>query len=341
MLHGGEIYGQKIEYDFSVNLNPYPCPEQVKRAVIYAAEKIDLYPDIQQTAFRKAVAASEGCDLSYENIIGGNGASELLVSALRYINPKRVLMPVPSFYGYRHALNMLDKCVTETYLLLEQNDYALDDGFIEKITDDIDAVIIANPNNPTGRCIDEKRLDAIIKKCVSTNTFLVIDECFLKLSCGNSAKRYIGCVPKLIVIDAYTKLFSIPGVRVGYAIADEKDITGIRRYLPEWNLSVFAEKAGIICAQILMDDSYVEKSLEMIRKGREQLCNGFNALDMKVYKSYTNFILIKSNRNLQDVLLEHGILIRDCSNFEGLSKGYYRIAVKDEENNQRLLDACK
>ena len=352
MLHGGEIYGQKIEYDFSVNLNPVPCPEQVLRSISDATKKISLYPDIEQTKFREAVALSEcdgnkinnikgfnkkGDNIKASNIIGGNGASELLVAVLRYLNPKTVLMPVPSFYGYRHSLNMISDCRIIEFCLEERNQFVLNEKFIEAITDNIDAVILANPNNPTGRCIDEKLLHAIIKRCVTTGTSLIIDECFLKLSTGVSAKKYIGVMPGLFIISAYTKLFSIPGVRVGYVMADAEDIEGIKHYLPEWNLSVFAEQAGIACANALMDGSYVTDSLELIKNGREQISEGLLSCGIQVFPSDTNFMLIRMDCNLFEQLQKQKILIRDCSNFIGLSEGFYRIAVKDDYSNEVLL----
>ena len=347
MLHGGDIYKQKIEYDYSVNLNPYPCPEQVLRSICDATKQIALYPDIEQTKFREAVAASEcvdykdsnskGFNIKASNIIGGNGASELLVSVLRYLNPKTVLMPVPSFYGYRYSLNMLYDCRIVEFYFENRNQFDLNEEFINSINDKIDAVILANPNNPTGRCIDEKLLDAIITKCSFTNTSLIIDECFLKLSSGVSAKKYIGVMPGLFIISAYTKLFSIPGVRLGYAIADDKDIEGIKKYLPEWNLSVFAEQAGIACAKVLMEGSYVSDSLVLIKKGREQLSEGLISHGIKAFPSDTNFVLIHTERNLFEQLLKQKILIRDCSNFIGLAEGYYRIAVKDTLSNEVFL----
>lgn len=341
MLHGGEIYGQKIEYDFSVNLNPNPCPIEVRQALISAASCACLYPDIKQTAFRKAIALSEGGDIKASNIIGGNGASELFVSVLRYLNPRRVLIPVPSFYGYVHALNMLPDCKIEEYMLLEEKDFLLDNGFIDSIDEDIDAIIIANPNNPTGRCIDSDILFRILDKCRKFGIAIIIDECFLKMSCGESAKKYIGKIPKLFIINAYTKLFSIPGVRVGYAIADDKDIEGIIRYLPEWNFSVFAQHAGIACANILSTDDFVRESMNIITSGREQLTRELISLDIKVFFSDTNFILIHTDKDIFTSLKKQGILIRDCSNFKGLKDGYYRIAVKNVSDNRELLNIIK
>ena len=333
MLHGGGIYGLKTEYDFSVNLNPYPTPLKVREAIAGAVADVSRYPDIEQTAFREAVALSEKNGLKASNIIGGNGASELLVAVLRYLAPKRALLPVPSFYGYIHSLNMLEGCETEEYQLSEERDFEMDGGFIDRITERTDAVIIANPNNPTGRCTDEGILDRIMRRCADTGASVIIDESFLKLSEGSSAKKYIGKIPGLFIISSYTKLFSIPGVRVGYVIADDKDTEKLGRFLPEWNLSVFADAAGKACAGVLMEDHFIRASLEMIKGGREQLAGALRSSGIKVYPSDTNFILVRTERDLYGELQKHGILIRDCRNFKGLGEGYYRIAVKKHEDD--------
>ena len=139
MLHGGDIFGKTIEHDFSVNLNPNPCPESVRKAMQEALLKVAQYPDISQRAFREAVAGAESCRMTVagagnaadaetgkikaENVIGGNGASELLAAIVRYVDPKVVLLPVPSFWGYRHALGMLDECEIRTHRLTEENEF--------------------------------------------------------------------------------------------------------------------------------------------------------------------------------------------------------------------------
>ena len=334
MIHGGEIYGKKIEYDFSVNLNPCPCPVSVMQALKDAAGETGHYPDIYQKDFRERIAESEG--VRPDEITGTNGASELLSALISYLHPKNVLLPVPSFYGYRHALNMVPGCrITEHDFL---SDYTLGDDILAAIREDTDVLILGNPNNPTGKCIDRDLLRDIVYRCRDTGTALIVDECFLKLSInGSSVKQYIGRVPNIFIAQSYTKLFSIPGVRVGYCISDKENIEGLRRYLPEWNLSVYAEKAGIEGAGVLMDMDYLRQSLKMIEDGREELYRGFNELGIDYYLTDTSFILLKCEADLYSYMLDRGVLVRDCSNYQGLSKGYYRVAVKDSASNQVIL----
>ncbi len=351
MLHGGEIYNiqEKIEYDFSVNLNPIPCPERIIESLFKAVSESGKYPDLYQKKFREKIAEYEnkkienyGYSIDYRYVIGGNGASELLSAMIRMINPKRALVPVPSFYGYRHALNMCSECEFVGYKLSEGSEFLIEDDFIQKITKDIDVIILANPNNPTGRLIPENILGKIVNRCMETGTRLIVDECFKELSEGDvQTTAYLFKYPDIFIVNAFTKLFSIPGVRVGYMIATPSNIELFRKYLPEWNLSVFAQKAGIAGAEILGKGDFIERTSKIIKEERTYITKELRALGFKVYESDTSFILFHSKQNIFNELKKRGILIRDCSNFEGLCEGHYRISVKDHESNRVIISALK
>ena len=352
MLHGGEIYDKKIELDFSVNLNPNPCPEEVLSEITGAASKVSDYPDSMQRDFRLAVAEAESrlsgkrVRFGTGNIVGGNGASELLMAIVNMVGPKKALLPVPSFYGYEHALKAGGECEIVRFPLSKELE--LTEGFAEAITDDVDIVIVGNPNNPTGRLISENVLAKIMDRCIETGTVLVVDECFFRLADKRegsdspvSARDYIHECPNLFVVDAYTKLFSIPGVRVGFTISSEENIEKLRGFLPEWNMSVFADHMGIRCAEIAGEGSFIRKSLDIIREEKGYLSQELSDLGIRVYPSETNFVLIQYDKDLYNRLLEHGILIRDCSNFEGLDHGYYRVAVRSHDLNMKLVRAIR
>ena len=339
MLHGGEIYDKRIELDFSVSLNPMPCPKEVQEAVRQAALEVSVYPDIRQRAFREAVAMAENTPA--DNIVGGNGASELLMAIVNMVRPKKALLPVPSFYGYEHVLRACSAEI-EQYYLDESVGFELGEDFVHAITEFTDMVILGNPNNPTGRLISEDVLVKIMDRCRETGTTLVVDECFIRLTEGStSARDYIDEYPNLFVVDAYTKLFSIPGVRVGFVITAKDNAKKIWNFLPEWNMSVFADRAGIACAKIAGEGSFTRESLDIIGREREYLAKELTAAGLTVFSSDTNFLLIRSDEALYKTLLEKGILIRNCNTFEGLSEGYYRIAVKDHASNERLMETIR
>ena len=358
MLHGGEIYDKKIELDFSVNLNPCPCPQEVIDAIKSAAEKVSNYPDISQRRFRAAVAGAEtglserNTEFKPENIVGGNGASELLMAVACMVRPGKALLPIPSFYGYEHVLRA-SGCEVVRYNMAGEDErgktqFELSERFTDAITEDTDMVILGNPNNPTGRLISEDLLLAVLERCRKMGATLVVDECFYRLSeqredSANtvSARNFVHEYGNLFVVDAYTKLFSIPGVRAGFAITSAENAGKLREFLPEWNMSVFAESAGVKCAEISEEGSFIQKTREVICRERDYLSAQLSGFGITVYPSDTDFILIKSEDDLYEKLLKKGILIRDCSNFRGLDHGYFRIAVKDHASNERLINAIR
>ncbi len=358
MLHGGEIYDKKIELDFSVNLNPVKCPEAVIDEIKRAAGEVTNYPDISQSRFRTAVAEVEtglsekNMKFTADNIVGGSGASELLMAIACMVRPKKALLPIPSFYGYEHALSAVG-CEVVRYDMAGEDEsgktqFELSERFTDAITEDTDMVILGNPNNPTGRLISEDLLLTVLERCRKMDASLVVDECFYRLSGKReggastvSARNFVQEYGNLVVVDAYTKLFSIPGVRVGFAITSAENAERLRRFMPEWNMSVFAEYAGIKCAEITEEGSFIQKTLEVICRERDYLSAQLSGLGITVYPSDTNFILIKSEDELYEKLLKKRILIRDCSNFRGLDHGCFRIAVKDHASNERLINAIR
>lgn len=344
MRHGGDVYTQKVNEDFSVSLNPKPCPVIVHKTGERALKKADQYPDIEQTKVRKILAQLEG--LSTEEIFCGNGASELIMAAIKSINPKECLLVSPGFYGYRHCLQNLE-CRITSYELKEDADFRLGEDFCDYITEEVDLVILANPNNPTGKLIGDDLILRIFKKCKACNAKLLMDECFLALSDkGKSMTEYIHEYSGLYIIKAYTKLFSIPGIRFGYIMSQADNIGKLIQYLPEWNVSVIAQNMAVTATNILMNSSFRKDSLDIIKTERQYLENELNLLGIKTYLSDANFILFRceesfNGRDLYRALLDEKILIRSAGDFQGLTDGYYRIAVKNHAANEKLVNAVK
>ena len=204
-------------------------------------------------------------------------------------------------------------------------------------------MFLTNPNNPNGLLVDGDLLSDIITACENAGTTLVIDECFLPLtgkemecSLAYDISRY----KSLIVLRAYTKTFAIPGVRIGYGICSNKALAdSLKGHLPEWNLSMFAQMAGIEC---LKHQDYIEESVSLVSEEREYLSGKLEKLGFKVYGSDANYILFKSSElELDKKLLQYNILIRDCSDYNGLEKGFYRIGIKNRQENDILLAALE
>ncbi len=336
-LHGGDVYRNKVRLDFSVNLNPLPMPSSVAEAMRSAAKEIHQYPDPSQQKLREAIAAFEG--VSPDEIICGNGASELIMAAVHAVKPAKALLAAPCYAGYAVALEA-ENASAEEYYLDKEKGFAFDEGILEFIGPETDMVFIADPNNPNGRLIEPKLKKAIAGRCAETGAVLLIDECFYPLTEGGLKHKTV--TDDALHLRAFTKTFAIPGVRIGYMIARDEELRSrIKKHLPEWNVSVIAERTGEAAAEALAETDYLERSVREIEAERDFLHKELAALGIRSYPSDTNYILIKTKEDLYDMLLDKGVLIRRCANFSGLDENYFRIAVRCREDNEQLVQILK
>ena len=334
--HGGDIYTHKDMLDFSASINPFGMPEQIRDAIAGTINDCTAYPDTYCSALRKKISEKES--LPDKWILCGNGAAELIYSfAYSLPKDKPVLIVSPTFCEYEAALSAAD-LKTEHYILSEKDGFELGDRILDTDFSAYGAVILCTPNNPTGKTIRPNLLESLAK----TNVRLFTDTCFLDLSDTPDMydiPRMIKDYPNLLVLRSFTKSFSIPGIRLGYALCSDEDfLDRMSRKAPCWNVSVTAQTAGIAALDCQV---WLSETSRTISYERMRLTNELRSLNIKVFESETNYILIYSDKDLYNSLLRHGILIRDCFNLYGLRKGYYRIAVRQPKENDRLLSALR
>ena len=342
-MHGGNIYGNEIEYDFSVNLNPLGPPKSVQDALAAALNHVEEYPDPEYRELRRGLA--NYWQLAEEQIVPGNGASELIPGIIRTLSPKNCMVTAPRYSGYETALNVAaPSCRIHRIPLRAEDDFTLPENTCQEIARvKPNLLILTNPNNPNGKRISANRLREIADACRMAGTVLLVDECFLALS-GGDEDSLIHCIRSevlpAVVLRAFTKTFAIPGVRLGYAVCSALMAERIRRELPEWNLSVFAQYAGTAALEAAAGGTsgYLAASVEMIAREREYLTAELESLEFRVFPSDANYILFQSrDRELHQKLLDKGILIRDCRDYHGLTAGFYRTAVRTHRENTALL----
>lgn len=342
-MHGGNIYGNEIEYDFSVNLNPLGPPESVRDALAAALNHVEEYPDPEYRELRRGLA--NYWQLAEEQLVPGNGASELIPGIIRTLSPKNCMVTAPCYSGYETALNTAaPSCRIHRIPLRAEDDFTLPENICQEIARvKPNLLILTNPNNPNGKRISANRLREIVDACRPAGTVLLVDECFLALSDGDE-DSLIHCIRSealpAVVLRAFTKTFAIPGVRLGYAVCSAPMAERIRRELPEWNLSVFAQYAGTAALEAAAGGTsgYLAASVEMVAREREYLMAELESLGFRVFPSDANYILFQSrDRELHQKLLDKGILIRDCRDYHGLTAGFYRTAVRTHQENTALL----
>ncbi len=345
LIHGGDIYSQKVSLDFSANLNPLGMPDAVRMAAIDAVKRSDCYPDPRCRELRKAVSIRE--QIPEEQIIFGCGAAELIFALVQALRPKHALLAVPSFAEYESALESWGTQI-EYHDLKEENGFRLQESFVDHIREmqrrgcPPDIVFLCNPNNPTGLPVEAGLLERIIRVCSEMHIRIVVDECFNGLwteGAEGSVKRLIPEIPELFILRAFTKLYAMAGLRLGYGLTSDPELPGrLSRVVQPWSISVPAQAAGTAAAQLTgCEDrtrAYVEVELAFLK-------SHFQQLGLQYWESEVNYLFFKGPADLKEKLLKKSILIRSCSNYRGLGEGYFRIAVRTHEENEQLLKALE
>lgn len=358
-FHGGNIYKifrekniDKI-LDYSSNINPYGLPENLKKEIFEKLFVLERYPDPDYIELREKIA--EKNNLNIENIIVGNGATEIIFLFMKILSPKKVLIVSPTFGEYERAIKAStlanDSLEINYFELKETENFVLNIKNLEtELENNYDLLILCNPNNPTGQFLKLKKLEEILKICEQKNTKLFVDEAFVEFvedweneSIINSKENK----ENLFVIRAFTKFFAIPGLRLGYGICFNKNL--LKKMLEKkepWSVNNIADLAG---QTVLDDENYIQKTKEWIKDQKKYMYENLNKIEgLRAYKTEVNFILLKIEdnllekgldvKNLRKKMLEKGILIRDASNFIYLDKHYFRLAIKDRLNNEKVIE---
>ena len=333
--HGGDIYGNTdVAFDFSVNTNPLGMPEGVKRALAACVPDYECYPDPHCRTLTAALAAHHS--ITEGIILCGNGAADLIFRICAALKPRRVVLPAPSFSEYERAAALFGGDIRELRLE-EQEGFSLTERILDALTPDVDMLFLCNPNNPTGRLIDSMLLRRVVDRCEQNGITLVLDECFIEFTDGESMISLLKSHPHLMILRAFTKLYAMAGLRLGYLLgADAALLSEIKRFAQTWSVSVPAQIAGLAA---LIENGWAEQTRQLIREERTYTAQALIAVGLDVLPSDANFLLIKSHTPLYEPLLKRGILVRDCSNFSGLSEQYIRVGLKTRDKNEVLLSA--
>ena len=296
--HGGDVYGNAdAALDFSVNVNPLGMPNGVKHALISHAAEYARYPDPKCRVLCAALADRHG--LMPEQVLCGNGAADLIFRLVWAKKPRRA--PVTAFGG-----------IMQEHLLSEANGFALTEEFLKDITPETELVFLCTPNNPTGRLIDPDLIRNIAEACRKNGAILVLDECFIGFTEGKSMAQELDNYPNLIILSAFTKLYAMAGLRLGYLLAGRA---------------------------ALAEQGWEERTRRLIAAERGYLQKTLPAYGVDAIPSDANFLLLKCATPLYAPLRARGVLVRDCSNFTGLDTRFIRVGVQTHENNQALVRA--
>ncbi len=335
--HGGDIYAGREDYlDFSVNTNPLGMPDSVREAISRGTAEDLRYPDPYCRRLRAAL--SDRCGVPAEQILCGNGASDLILRLCACLQPRTVLEPEPTFSEYARCAALWGAEI-RTVSLDPEEGFALDGGFLDAVTPETDMVFLCNPNNPTGRLCDPALLEEIAEKCEAGGTWLVLDECFIEFTGARSMLPVLDRYPHMLILRAFTKIYAMAGLRLGYLLnADPQLLERIAAFGAEWSVSTVAQRAGLAA---LEESGWIEKTRRFTAEERGRLTERMKDFGMSVVPGEANYLLVRSPRPVLEPLLERRIMVRDCRSFPGLDGHWFRAGLKMRSKNDILISALK
>ena len=347
--HGGNIYvlAQRLEcapsdiIDMSTNVNPLdPLPGLVE-FIVNNISTIAALPQVDAKSAVQAFAARY--NIKPENVIAGNGTTQFIYEIPQVLETKRALILGPTYADYADACRMHN--VRYDYMMAEEpSDFKLDvDKVIEQIKDH-DTVFICNPNNPTGTLMLKADLERLCR--FHPDIHFVIDESYLPFVYDSDQLSMLPCgLPNALVLNSMSKIFRIPGLRIGFLIASGQTIEKFRPFQLPWNVNSVAQMAvDYLMMHTDETDAFIDKTLLFLEDQRKFMADIFKDVNsIKFFPSKTSFLLAKlDEKTTADMLCDHlaadRILIRNCSNFSGLSEHFIRISLKTTDFNRMLAD---
>ncbi|OCL26146.1 threonine-phosphate decarboxylase [Orenia metallireducens] len=350
-IHGGNIKGAVKKYDldkekiidFSANINFLGPPEAVNEEIKANIGGIVNYPEPNSQELKDNLANK--LNLSRENIIMGNGAVELIYLLTKVLNPSKSMVLSPTFSEYAIAAKSVGAEVEEFPLDREDN-FKLDINTLLNKLDNVDLLFLCNPNNPTGNLLSKSEVIQILDYTKDNGVFLLVDEAFVDfVEKEVTVIDLINDYDNLFVLRSLTKFFAIPGLRVGYGVANQELIQRLSSSKDPWNLNYFAQIATKVA---LEEEEYIKRSKISIKKEKEFLYNKLKQIEkLRVYYPQVNYIFIDISATeltasyLENTLAKKGILIRNCNSYSGLGEDFIRVAVKSRADNLKLLSALE
>lgn len=351
LFHGSDIEVIAKKYNMSVdsivphasNVNPMGMSPMAKQALLDNVEAISAYPERDYATLREHISNYTKADPN--NMILGSGTSDLIRLTFETVKPERTLIVGPT-YGEYARMAALAGSETNTYMLQNLDDFELDvDMFLKNLNDTIDMLILCNPNNPTSKLIPKGQLDVILDACLSHDIFVMIDEAYIEFVKDTELATAISLTRKyenLIVLRSVSKFFAAPGIRFGYAITSNSDfLEAAGNAKMPWNVNTFACIAGVM----FEDEHYINLTKSLMQTERNLIYSAMSSRKtIKVFKPDANFLLIKllkedqTSADVFDYCIQKGLMVRDCSDYEGLGNKFVRFCFLKPEQNDKMVN---
>jgi threonine-phosphate decarboxylase len=350
-VHGGDVdrwaqsAGIKASeiLDFSASVNPLGPPASARRAFIKSYGQISRYPDAYGEKLKGALAKRHG--MSPAEVLVGNGSTQLIYLLCAALAPRKALIVGPAFSEYANALALAGAEIRQFTLGTDDSFQFATQRFMAAWDKDCDIVFLPTPNSVTGQLISRIDIENIADEALARKCFVVVDEAFIDFVEGESVKVLAPQNPYLIVLRSLTKYYALPGLRLGYLLAEASRVTQLAAYQEPWSVNAPALSVALAC---LKDSNFSIRTQACLEKERKFLSKRLTAIEgLHLFPSQTNFLLVKIDRNgidalqLRSFLWRKKILIRACDSFAGLGAKYFRVAVKRRKDHLRLLAALR
>jgi adenosylcobyric acid synthase (glutamine-hydrolysing) (EC 6.3.5.10) len=320
--------------DFSANINPLGPPDWLRPLIESRISELVHYPDPEASELVAAISTQHRIPAA--ELLVGNGATELLHLLPRALGCSSLLLPVPSYSDYE-APARLQGLAVERFTLVPDNDFLLDPQQLAPLLKPGQMVLLGQPNNPTGRTFAAAALRDLAASHPAS--LFVVDESFIGFTDASQSLQQ-DRPANLLVVTSLTKLYAIPGLRLGYLTAAEAHIQKLRAFLPTWSVNSLAQAVG---ARAVQDQDYLQQTRSMVTQQRQQLAQMLGQLPgLTIYPGEANFLLLRLDHSTLDApqlaeqTLKQGIALRICANFQGLDQRYLRVAVRTETEQQQL-----
>ena len=349
--HGGDVdaWARRVGIavaeilDFSASINPLGPPPSARKAFVQSYGEISRYPDPYGEKLKAALAQHHG--MSSTEVLLGNGSTQLIYLLCAALRPRNALIVGPAFSEYANALALGGANIRQFTLSAADGFQFSMQRFVAGWGNDCDIVFLATPNSVTGQLISKFDIEKIAVAALARKCSIVIDEAFIDFVEAESIKTIVQQNPYLIVLRSLTKYYALPGLRLGYLLAETSKVATLAAYQEPWCVNAPALRVALAC---LKDTGFTNKTERWLKKERRFLSHKLTALDgFRPFPSQTNFLLVKIDRNgldalqLQAFLARKKILVRACDSFAGLGADYFRVAVKRRRDNLSLLAALR
>ncbi|WP_456472391.1 histidinol-phosphate transaminase [Methanocaldococcus sp.] len=334
-------YNLKRIIKLGSNENPWGTSERAKEAIKRELNRIHEYPEPVNYELLNELSKFLGVE-EKNIIVGGDGADEVLDVLFKTFVDKgdEVIIPIPTFTQYRVLANIYGAKI-KFGKFDKGNNFKLDkESIINNITDKTKLIFLCSPNNPTGNLIDDETIKEIVE---STKALVVIDHAYIEYSKKGDWTKRIYDYDNIIILRTFSKVFGLAGLRIGYGVANEEIINYMMRAKPVFSLTRLSQVAAI---EALRDRGFFERCVRDGIKSRELLYNGLKKFnDIEVYPSEANYLLVElknmKSKEFCEELLKRGVIVRDCSSFDGLGDKYVRISIGTFEEVKEFLDILK